>query len=380
MSSAAQNVDIAVAYDATRPFARSSNVKAYREIFVTLAIYASLWVVAVSLVENGSWLFVPVCVFAAVIFMRIFLLFHDCLHANLFETKRANQICAFLLGLLFFVPSRYWTEEHLAHHATSQNLDRRGRGDVVMLTVEEYLALSPFNRLAYRLLRTMPGLFLVEMIGRWQILYRLPATGRSKEAAAGIIYTNIGLVVVQGSIILLAGWQNYLIVFGLIYLVGGCLGVWLFVSQHDFEESVWERNADWSLKKSPWAGSSFLDLPVVGHWLLNNVSYHHIHHLNPRIPGYNLAACHNSNPIFATAPTINLAQAWKCWKCQLWDEDKGKLVSTREAERDAVRDRDARSADKDHDTKDGSHGLFDVLYDGTVVTKASDAAESGGRP
>jgi omega-6 fatty acid desaturase (delta-12 desaturase) len=212
----------------------------------------------------------------------------------------------------------------------------------------------------------------MEMIVRWQVLYRIPSTGRSGAARTGIILTNLGLVVVQGTICYLSGWQNYLVVFGLIYLTGGSLGVWIFVAQHDFEESVWKRDDDWTLRRSPWAGSSFLDLPRVGHWLLNNVSYHHIHHLNPKIPGYNLAACHNSDPIFATAPTIGLRDAWKCWRCQLWDEEAGKLVSVRQAEA-GERERMDQGRGEAEEAPDGkSHRMFDALYDGTMIAEGAE--------
>lgn len=368
MKSSAASVDIDAAYAATKPFATSSTMSALFELGVSLGTYASLWVVAVALLDAGSGLFVPVCVIAALFFMRLFLLFHDCLHASLFPQRRANQVCAFLLGLLFFVPAQYWTEEHLAHHATAQNLDRRGRGDVIMLTVAEYLALSRFDRLVYRLLRTLPGLFVVEMLGRWQVLYRLPLTARSGRAARGIMLTNLGLLVVQGSILYLAGWQNYLIVFGLIYLVGGSLGVWIFVLQHDFEGSEWRRDDQWTLRRSPWSGSSFFDLPRAGHWLLNNVTYHHIHHLNPRIPGYNLRACHESDPMFATAPTIGLGDAWRCWTCQLWDEDAGRLISIREAERSES----ASGHLPAEASVVGSPRLIGAIRDGTAVVNRSD--------
>ncbi len=370
--------EIESAFAKSKPFATSSNRSAIIELATTLVPYALLWTCAVILLDMGSLFFLVPVVIGALFFIRIFLLFHDCLHANFFVDRRANEVCAYLLGLLFFVPSRYWTEEHLAHHATAQNLDRRGRGDVILLTVKEYLELSPMNRLAYRLLRTLPGLFVVEMIGRWQILYRLPSSGRSRAAARGIMFTNIGLIGVQGTICYLAGWQNYLIIFGLVYLIGGCLGVWLFVSQHDFEDSQWQNNSDWTLRRSPWAGSSFLDFPRWGHWMVNNVSYHHIHHLNPKIPGYNLAACHNSDPFFATAPTLTFCQAWQSWRCQLWDEEARKIVSIREAEKNyETNSRTLVSATKEG--KNG-HGLFDVLYDGTSIVDGPAAPKADDNP
>jgi omega-6 fatty acid desaturase (delta-12 desaturase) len=50
-------------------------------------------------------------------------------------------------------PYGFWRDAHAVHHATSGNLDRRGTGDITMLTVREYLALSLWRRLLYRAYR-----------------------------------------------------------------------------------------------------------------------------------------------------------------------------------------------------------------------------------
>lgn len=325
------SVDIRAALGASIPYARSSDAKAAWEVASTLIPYVILWYLAVTLLDAGSaWFLLPVLALA-LLYIRFFLLFHDCLHANLFVTPRSNRICAFLIGLIFNVPSQYWKEEHLMHHATAQNLDRRGRGDVLLLTVKEYNALNPRDRITYRCLRTWPGLFFVEMIVRWLFLYRLPSTAHSPKAARGILWTNLGCALLIAFMCWAAGWKDYLIIQSLVILIGGGLGVWIFVAQHEFEDTKWERAGNWTPRLTPWAGSSYLKLPAFGHWLLNNVSYHHIHHLNPRVPGYNLAACHKSDPIFDTAPSLTLTQAWRVWRCQLWDEDRGKVVSFRAA-------------------------------------------------
>jgi omega-6 fatty acid desaturase (delta-12 desaturase) len=319
--------DIREALAATIPYARSSNGKAAWEIVSTLIPYIALWYGAVTLLDAGNFWFLLPVIGIALLYIRFFLLFHDCLHANLFPEPRSNRIAAFLIGLIFNVPSRYWKEEHLMHHATAQNLDRRGRGDVLLLTVKEYRALKPRDRLMYRAVRSWPGLFFIEMIVRWLFLYRLPGTAHSQKAARGILWTNLGCVCLIGFMVWAVGWKDYLIIQSLVIVIGGGLGVWIFVAQHEFEDTKWERAEHWTPRLTPWAGSSYLKLPAFGHWILNNVSYHHIHHLNPRVPGYHLAACHKSNPVFDTAPSLTLKDAWRCWKCQLWDEDAGRVVS-----------------------------------------------------
>lgn len=327
--------EIQEAFKATRIFTQKSNKKALFELAITLIPYVLGWLAAHHLLEAGSWLFLIPVIVLGLLVIRLFLLFHDCLHMALFPKRQHNQICSFLLGLLYFVPSQYWTEEHNAHHATSQNLDRRGRGDVYLMTVDEYKSLTPFQKLLYRAARSFPGLFIVEIIGRWIFLYRLPSYAHSKRAARGIMWTNLGVAIVVALQCWLMGWVNYVIIQGLMMLVGGLFGVWIFVLQHEFPEAQWFRDGEWDKHLSPWLGSSFFDVPKPIHWLLNNATYHHIHHLNPAVPGYNLAQCHASNPIFATAPRVTLKTAAQSWKCQLWDEQARRITSIAAVESNA---------------------------------------------
>ena len=74
--------------------------------------------------------------------VRTFIIFHDCTHGSFFKSKKANDIVGNITGILTSFPYAKWRREHLIHHATSGNLDKRGIGDIDMLTVDEYLALS----------------------------------------------------------------------------------------------------------------------------------------------------------------------------------------------------------------------------------------------
>ena len=54
-----------------------------------------------------------------------------------------------------------------------------------------------------------------------------------------------------------------------------------------------------------------------------NIGLHHVHHLNARIPNYNLQRAHDENPIFDDVPTLSLADGLRAVRFKLWDEDRG---------------------------------------------------------
>ncbi|MCB0002505.1 MAG: fatty acid desaturase, partial [Anaerolineae bacterium] len=66
-------------------------------------------------------------------------------------------------------------------------------------------------------------------------------------------------------------------------------------------------------------------LPRVLQWFSGNIGFHHIHHLSPRIPNYNLEKAWKENELFQVDP-ITLRSSLKSMTFRLWDEDNKQLV------------------------------------------------------
>ena len=101
--------------------------------------------------------------------------------------------------------------------------------------------------------------------------------------------------------------------------------------QHQFEDAYWERGDDWTFAESALQGSSHLKLPKLLQFFTGNIGLHHVHHLNARIPNYNLQRAHDENPIFHDVPTLSLGDAARSVRLKLYDEDRGRLVTFAEA-------------------------------------------------
>jgi omega-6 fatty acid desaturase (delta-12 desaturase) len=116
-----------------------------------------------------------------------------------------------------------------------------------------------------------------------------------------------------------------------IEVVGGGIGIWMFYMQHQFEDVYWERDESWDFKTAALQGSSFYKLPKILQWFSGNIGFHHIHHLSPRIPNYNLERCHQADEMFHGVKPLTLLSSLKSLKLRLWDENLGRLVSFRQA-------------------------------------------------
>ena len=104
------------------------------------------------------------------------------------------------------------------------------------------------------------------------------------------------------------------------------VGVWLFSIQHRFETTLWARQSAWHPVSAALEGSSYLELPRLLQWFTGNIGFHHVHHLNSRIPNYRLEACHDAIPAMKTAFVMKPWHGLKAWRGALWDEDTARMV------------------------------------------------------
>jgi omega-6 fatty acid desaturase (delta-12 desaturase) len=276
------------------------------------------------------WLSLALAIPAAGFLIRIFIIFHDCGHGSFFKSKKANRIVGFFTGLMTFIPSYYWHREHAEHHASAGDLDNRGTGDVWTLTVREYIDLPWRKRLWYRVYRNPLSMFIVGPAFTFLVRYRYWHRSDTPRARWSTIKTNLALIGVATVMTLTIGLKAYLMIQLPVLIIAATLGVWLFYVQHQFEGTYWERRDRWSYDKQAFEGSSFYKLPGVLRWFTGNIGFHHIHHLSPRIPNYNLKKCHEGHPMFASVRQISLKASLNSLKCRLWDEEKRRLVGFRE--------------------------------------------------
>ena len=303
------------------------------QLINSIGPYLILWIIAVYAIQYSFWLALPAILLASGFLVRIFIIFHDCGHGSFFKTKKMNEIVGKVCGIMAFTPYDKWTDSHRYHHQTVGNLDKRGDGDVWTLTVDEYQNLSPRMKFFYRIFRQ--PLLLIFVIGPLSFLLYSRFTRRTmtKKQKKNIYFTNVVLLAIAIGMSLLIGWQTYLLIQIPIMAFASMGGIYLFYFQHQYEDVIWSRNEEWDYKKMALEGSSFFKLPLILRWFTGNIGFHHVHHLGPTIPNYNLVKCHKENPLFHEVKSFTLLQSMKSLKLRLWDEKNDRIVSFRELRR-----------------------------------------------
>lgn len=339
------------------PYRQAQTSKSVWQLTSTLLGYVTGWVLTLWSLQwdfpCAYLLTLLLAVPTGLLLVRLFIIQHDCGHRSFFHSRATNDTIGVLLSVVTYTPYFCWRKQHAAHHATSGDLDRRGRGgEIKTMTLREYREAGWFERLAYRLYRNPFVLFIVApfyyFIIEQRFTFGVPKTW--KKERANVYHTNLALLVFSVLLIWLVGWQFthfsatssdapvstltvwwtgcnvFLMVQLPIVIIGSSAGVWLFYVQHQYEETYWRQRSEWSYVEAALHGSSYYRLPKVLQWFTANIGLHHIHHLDSRIPNYRLQKCLNDNPELNCAPTLSIWESLSCALLKLWDEEQRQMV------------------------------------------------------
>ena len=311
-----------------------SSLRSSFELAISLVPFVILWVAACWVAPYSYLAAFGLSALNGGFLLRLFCIQHDCGHGSFFGNRKVSDWVGRALGVITLTPYDVWRRTHSIHHSHAGDLDQRGIGDVMTLTVEEYHQRSAFGRFLYRAYRHPLVLFGIGPAYLFILEYRLPLglmnQGRYWVSAMG---TNVAIAAVLGAIIYFGGLQALFLVFLPTTLIAASVGVWLFYVQHQFETTHWEQSADWQLHEAALHGSSHYDLPPILRWFTANIGIHHVHHLYSRIPFYRLSEVLNDHRELVECSRMTFMQSLKCASLDLWDEKSRRLISFAAARR-----------------------------------------------
>jgi len=309
------------------PYQHSDDARSIALLAATLIPYFLCWALLVASLNVSYWLTLALIVPTGLFQVRLFITFHDCGHGSYFNNRRANSVVGSILGVFVLTPGDDWWHQHALHHATAGNLDKRGQGDIMTLTVDEYVQSSWWKRLAYGFFRHPLIMFTFGPLWIFLISQRMPSKGAGKKERRSVWLTDLALVVLFAAMSLAIGPARFLVIeLALTWFAGG-LGIWLFYIQHQYENVYWERDNAWDFACAALQGASYYHLPGILQWFSGSIGFHHIHHLSPRIPNYYLEKCFEENPALQNAETFTLRSSLKSLSLRVYDENARKLVS-----------------------------------------------------
>lgn len=307
--------------------------KAVIQILNSYLPFVGLWILMYYSLNWSYFITLALGMVNAFFLVRIFIIQHDCGHYSFLKSKKVNDIIGFISSFFSTIPYKYWSQSHAAHHAHNGQLEHRGLGDIHYLTKREYLELSGWGKFKYRVFRSMLVQFVISPIVYLTINLRYPFNRLKDWKKTRIEYflNNILVGLVYVTLALLLGWQKFLMVHLPVLMFFGIIAFWFFYVQHQQEENYKAWKDDWDHVSASILGSTYYKLPKLFQWLTGNIGFHHIHHLNSRIPNYHLEACTLDTPeLTKFVPVLTFWKSLQCIKQKLWDEERGKMISFKE--------------------------------------------------
>ena len=315
-------------------YRQPNHARSIIELVITFVPLVGLWAISWAAIHLGYWwASPPIAVLAAGFLLRLFMIQHDCGHGAFFRQRVANDWVGRVLGVLTLTPYDFWRQTHASHHASQGNLDRRGVGDIDTLTVNEYRSRSAWGRLAYRIYRHPLVMFGIGPTYLFVLRHRLPIglmrTGWRRWIS--VMATNLAIAAFVALLIWLIGLGEFLLVHVPITLLAASIGVWLFYVQHQFENTSWDNNAEWSIQDatSTAARSTICRQCCAGSPRTSACTT--CTTLSSRIPYYRLPRVLRDHPELRNISRLSLLESFRCVRFVLWDENRRRLVSFREA-------------------------------------------------
>jgi len=316
-----------------KKYQEPSAKKASIQLLTSFVPFVGLWVLMYYSLDWSYLITLGLAGIAAFFLVRIFIIQHDCGHQSFFKSRKANNIIGLVSSFFSTIPYKYWSRTHTEHHAHNAQMEYRGIGDIHFLTTEEFKNMSLFGKIKYYIFRSPLVLFLIAPIVYITVRLRYPFIKLKgwKKIRWSHILNNTLLVAIYVSLAYLLDWQKFMMIQIPIIIIFGTIAFWFFYVQHQHEDNYRELKENWDHLLASIKGSTYYKLPRLFQWLSGNIGFHHIHHLNSRIPNYNLEACAVENPILNKyVHQMGFKQSLSYISHKLWDEKQQRMISFRE--------------------------------------------------
>ncbi len=311
---------------ATKPYAIEDRATSWRLLIEVLVV----WAVCIAAILATPWplLQLSIAVITGLVQIRIFIFYHDYLHGAILRKSRQADVIMWIVGFYMLAVKSVWKETHNFHHKNNAKIIGSSIGSFPVLTVGMYRGLDPFTRLKYRFARHPLTIFLgyvpVFLIGMSLQPFRRNAR-KHWQAPIALLVHFLGFAT-AAYFLGLATALCLLIVPTCVTLGGGS---YLFYAQHNFPEIELKGRRDWDYTFAALRSSSMFEMSRLMHWLTGNIGYHHVHHLNHRIPFYRLPEAMGAIAELQNPGTTSwrLGDIAACLRLAVWDPDEGRMLT-----------------------------------------------------
>jgi omega-6 fatty acid desaturase (delta-12 desaturase) len=313
---------------ATKPFARDNPRQSWWCVLSTLFLLATAY-------GGALWHFHPVIravcsVFTGLLMLRFFVIYHDQQHHAILPKSRVAEVLMRIFGILSLSPSSIWRSSHNHHHNHNSKLRGSQIGSYPIMTKEQFIKTCPAKRRVYLFVRhpltILCGYGVMFLYGMCiNPFFNYPK--RHIDCLAALIVH----VAIAAALLWFGGWMALVFAQIIPHFIASAIGSYLFYAQHNFPGVSFNDNAGWTYEKAALDSSSYMRMSPVMAWFTANIGYHHIHHLNARIPFYRLPEVLRALPELRHPKTTSLhpVDIARCFRLKVWDVETQRMVGVK---------------------------------------------------
>lgn len=314
---------------ATKEFAKENRTTSWTLLLSTLLLLACSLVCIV--LSQGILVKLVFSLLTGLLLVRMFIIYHDFQHHAILHRSKAANILMTAFGILILAPPSIWKRSHDYHHAHNSKLFSASIGSYPIATRNKFLAMTPGEKRAYLAIRhpltIIMGYFTMFIVGMCLSSF-LSSPKRHLDSLLALVL-HITLISLT---ITLAGWQTWFFAIFIPFFIASAMGAYLFYAQHNFPATTFSDKDDWKYEGAALESSSYMVMHPVMQWFTGNIGFHHIHHLNSRIPFYRLPEAYRSIPELQNARTTSLhpKEIAACFRLKVWDPELNRMIGFKE--------------------------------------------------
>lgn len=314
---------------ATRPYAIDERAKSWRYTLSTFALLLLAFFVA--LYPFPPPLRIAAAFFEAMLLSRMFVIYHDYLHKTILNRSAFANVIFSIFGFYMLTPKSVWQRSHDYHHTHNSKLYTSSVGSFPIVTRERFMKMSKGQQINYLFIRhplTIALGYIFAFTWGMSLLPLIRSPKKHWDALLALLF-HFGLIAV---LVIFSGWTTALLAVIIPVTIAHGLGSYLFYVQHNFPGVTYEDKEGWTYIGAAFNSTSLLKMNRIMHWFTANIGYHHIHHVNARIPFYRLPEVFKAFPEFQNpkSTTMSPIDIFRCLQLKVWDPQLQRMLTMRE--------------------------------------------------
>lgn len=314
---------------ASKQFTGENRLRSWLEISITLFLAVAFFILTT--IPNPLILHIVFSLGCSLMYVRLFVIYHDYQHRTILQNSHLASFIMKAIGIFLLAPENIWKRSHEHHHNHNSKLTITGIGSYPTISTTRYIGLSKNEKLLYLInrhpLTVIFGYFTLFIYWLNLKSFIQSPSQHYDSLLALVLHATGGFATFY-----FGGMTIFLFTWFFPFLLSFAIGSYLFYCQHNFPGAQFKENHDWTYVNAAVASTSFMTMNPIMQWVTGNIGYHHVHHVNSRIPFYRLIEALKVLPELNNAPTTSWhpLEMIRCFRLKLWDVENKTMITMRQ--------------------------------------------------